>query len=298
MLPMPIFDWYFLPWLVTPLIIFLIYIIKNFRRESLPLLFYLFAYPLYVAFNQQYGVQDYAFTLHLKYFALGSLVPLLMVNYISAWPKYLSLFLGAISIIQPVCGNFSLTACLMLAFMAVHGFNWIFVVAILVHPTALGIGGLFFMWAWSRFGAWTLLSFVALPLGSYFDFFSNSGRFHMWGNVWKHFWGHQRKWFGYGPGSFTQYGAHITDAVDIANILRTYFIFAHNEALQFLFEFGIVGWLTLLPVLWVLRKEKWFPVFCFISFFNWPFRSAVFSMFMCYTIFLALRKKQPLHWGF
>ena len=170
--------------------------------------------------------------------------------------------------------------------------------AILVHPTALGIAGLFFLWSWSRFRAWTLLSFLIIPVLDKYDFFTNNGRFHMWGMVWKHFWGHNRKWFGYGPGSFTQYGPHITNPIEIPGLMNTYFIFAHNEALQFLFEYGRVGWMTLLPVLWVLRKEKWFPLFCFVAFFNWPFRSAVFSMFMCFTILSALRKKRRTSWAF
>lgn len=291
---LPIYELYWLPWLITCVVVFLIYLKENFRSFSIPLLTYIFGYPIYVAWNQQYGVQDYAFTLHLKYMALGSLIALVMPLLLRDFSKNVCLTMACVSIFWPILGNHSLTACFMLCMMSVYGFNWVYVIAIVVHPTALGMGGLVFSYAWWKYGYRSLLLFIVIPFLQWVDFFSNSGRFNLWAQVWKWFWHRHRIWFGYGPGSFTQYGPQIATPIEAEDFYTLYFIFTHNEPLQFLFEYGIVGIILSLPVIWYLRKEKWFPVFCFVSFFNYPFRNGLFSVFVCWIILNSLRKHRVI----
>lgn len=292
-MPIPHADLYWLNWLVIPIIVFAIYIIQNFKLYFVPLYLYIFSYTLYCAFNMQYAVQDYSWTLHLKLMALGCLIPLLIPLLIKDFPKYLVLSIAGISVIYPILGNHSLTACFMLCLMAYYGFSWIYPIAIIMHPTALGLGGLGFYWLLKKFGNKAYLCFLFIPIlaSGRIEFLSNSGRFHLWAQIWQWYWHRHRIWFGYGPGSFLEYGPNITQAIEAPDFYTLYFIFAHNEALQFLFEYGIVGIVLLIPAVWKMRHEKWFPFFALSCAFNWPFRSALFSIWMCWTILVFTRKR-------
>lgn len=291
---MPIYELAWFPFLVTFLIVYAKYLFEHYVWQAALLLFYIGGYSVFVAFNQQLGVIDYNFTLHLKYAALCVLVPLFSGLMVGKFPEWLAVVLGWVSVAWPICGNHSLTACLMLMFLATYGLRWGFVLPILVHPTALGLGGICLFLVNNLFGVWGYLFLIPLPLLYKYDFFSDSGRFHLWNQVWEWFWARSMWKFGFFPGSFTQYGPNIAESIAAPDQQTLYFVFVHNEVLQFLFEYGVVGVALALPLVWKLRRAEWFYMLCFVCFLNWPFRHGLFSLFLCSLILTYSQKKRCL----
>ena len=289
-LPLPHFEMYWFPTILVGCIAWAVYVIKTYKPPATLFMFYLVAYPIFTAFNQQLGYNDYSFTLHLKYVALGSVVMVLLATKIDEVPKEFSLFLAALSLVYPVLGNYSLTACMMLCFMAYYGFHILYLLPVILYPTALGVGGFFFYLLTLWIGNWGLF---LLPLPWFltkYDFFSDRGRFNLWELSIDFIFRNKGFFYGYGANSFSQYGPNIAPRIDYADHLKLYFIFIHNDFLQYFFEYGLLGVLFGLPVLYLLRDNLWFPVVVFVTLFNYPFRNAVFGLILGVWILNSLKK--------
>lgn len=207
-------------------------------------------------------------------------------------PSSIAQALGVASILWPVCGNNSLTGSLMVYFVAKYGLSWMYIVPILIHPTALGIGGMVFLVMLKKWGEKAFLSLLLIWPLTHIDFFSDSGRFHIWNQIW-HFFTRNvvRQWFGYGPGSLLAYGPNIIETIKIEDHQELFHIFAHNDLLQFLFEFGWVGILCLIPNRYVLsRMGTAGLVLVFACLFNYPFHNGLFCIIIGTDILWTMRK--------
>lgn len=162
------------------------------------------------------------------------------------------------------------------------------------------------LWCYSRFASCVAAYSIGcamvvigknLSTGSIFE---SSGRFELWGYVWPYFITHVNPMLGAGAGSFKAFGPIIQSKFDF--IHNQYFLWAHNDWLQIMFEFGLLGlFLALGSFAWVLFQAKNPLVFSSLASFGflmltqYPLRLFLPSLFIACLIRFSFDEKCKLN---
>lgn len=197
-------------------------------------------------------------------------------------------------------------ACLLpLAYEIKRWFKWpliaLMVIAIIMTQATtpfVGLGVFIATLIWfSRFRILTFAGplFVA-ALGVYSQGFNNfkadSGRLYIWPlamNYWKE---HLDKIIGAGAGSFFIYGPTIELTLHGFGYNQPVYVWMHNEWLQVLFEFGIIGLLLSLAFYFFSLKKSYdrplgfntLLIYGATSFFQMPLRQAASAIFLIFVL--------------
>lgn len=126
------------------------------------------------------------------------------------------------------------------------------------------------------------------------DFFSGNGRFEIWKLTYEFWLEKDFLWTGLGAGSFSVYAPHV-------QIIKNYhpygfYVWAHNEYYQMLFEFGYIGLAVFLfsvshILVRTFRRPYLFSFFCtyaFVSVTQMPLRLFLTAMILAFILSFAL----------
>lgn len=149
-----------------------------------------------------------------------------------------------------------------------------------------------------RYQVTALLITTAFSVTCYFtvpNFSHDSGRYLMWKTIWKFIISEGAQWTGFGLGTFFMWGPGINHKFNVSD--GNFWIWAHNDWLQIIFEMGLIGlFFSILVYGRALDKSIKSPYhfaslagFGVAAFFNFPLHVAIGALLGSYLIFVAFK---------